>query len=121
MSYKSSPFKMAPKSPAMKALKGEQVNLPEGLKKAIEASPAKQVSLGKAFSGTKHKLMNPKDHRDPHTDALRAFKQGDPEPMKNENARKKAIFIAKGENSAKAQAYTSRANKFGVKKPKLNK
>ena len=44
MSYKSSPFKMAPKSPAMKALKGEQVNLPEGLKKAIEASPAKQTS-----------------------------------------------------------------------------
>ena len=38
MSYKSSPFKMVPKSPAMKALKGEQ-----GLKKAIEASPAKQT------------------------------------------------------------------------------
>jgi len=38
MSYKSSPFKMAPKSPAMKALKGEQVN---------EASPAKQTKTPK--------------------------------------------------------------------------
>ena len=47
MNYKSSPFKMAPKSPAMKALKGEQVNLPEGLKKAIEASPAKQTKTPK--------------------------------------------------------------------------
>ena len=84
-------------------------------------SPVKQVSLGNAFSGTKHKLMNPKhkNHRDPHTDALRAFRQGDPEPMKNENARKKAVFIAKAENSGKAQAYTSRANKFGIKKPKI--
>jgi len=47
MSYKSSPFKMAPKSPAMKALKGNQGSLPEGLKAAIEAapeSPAKQTS-----------------------------------------------------------------------------
>ena len=49
MSYKSSPFKMVPKSPAMKALKGEQ-----GLKKAIEASPAKQ---------TRYRDLHPKDAR----------------------------------------------------------
>ena len=102
-------FKMEVRSPLMKQLKG------------APKSAAKQVSLGNAFSGTKHKLMNPKNssHRDPHTDALRAFKQGDPEPMKNENARKKAVFIAKAENSGKAQAYTARANKFGIKKPKI--
>ena len=49
MSYKSSPFKMAPKSPAMKALKGNQESLPEGLKAAIEAapeSPAKNMNKG---------------------------------------------------------------------------
>ena len=37
MGYKSSPFKMAPKSPAMKALKGERVN------EAAPESPAKQT------------------------------------------------------------------------------
>lgn len=49
MSYKSSPFKMAPKSPLMKALKGNQESLPEGLKAAIEAapeSPAKNMNKG---------------------------------------------------------------------------
>ena len=56
MSYKSSPFKMAPKSPAMKALKGEQVNLPEGLKKAIEASPAKQTNLAKQAAKGNRKI-----------------------------------------------------------------
>ena len=36
-------FKMAPRSPLMKSLKGGQKNLPEGLKKAIEASPGKMM------------------------------------------------------------------------------
>ena len=36
-------FKMAPKSPLMKSLKGGQKNLPEGLKKAIEAAPGKMM------------------------------------------------------------------------------
>ena len=36
-------YKQAPKSPAMKALVGNQPNLPQALRKAIETSPAKQV------------------------------------------------------------------------------
>ena len=46
MGYNKSPFKMAPKSPIAKALKGNQENLNAGLKAAIEAaaeSPAKQT------------------------------------------------------------------------------
>ena len=46
MSYKRSPFKMAPKSPLTKALKGNQGKLPQQLQEAIKAapeSPAKQT------------------------------------------------------------------------------
>ena len=46
MGYKSSPFKMAPKSPMLKALKGNQGKLPQQLQDAIKAapeSPAKQT------------------------------------------------------------------------------
>tara|TARA_R110001632_G_scaffold125348_1_gene238575 strand:- start:152 stop:781 length:630 start_codon:yes stop_codon:yes gene_type:complete len=39
-------YKQAPKSPAMKALVGNQKNLPEGLKAQIEASPAKNMNKG---------------------------------------------------------------------------
>ena len=47
MSYKRTPFKMAPKSPLTKALKGNQGKLPQHLQEAIKAapeSPVKQVS-----------------------------------------------------------------------------
>ena len=47
MGYKSSPFKMAPKSPMLKALKGNQGKLPQQLQDAIKAapeSPAKQTT-----------------------------------------------------------------------------
>ena len=49
MGYKSSPFKMAPKSPMLKALKGNQGKLPQQLQDAIKAapeSPAKQTTAG---------------------------------------------------------------------------
>ena len=39
MSYKRSPFKMAPKSPLTKALKGNQGKLPQHLQEAIKAAP----------------------------------------------------------------------------------
>ena len=39
MGYKSSPFKMAPKSPMLKALKGNQGKLPQQLQDAIKAAP----------------------------------------------------------------------------------
>lgn len=39
-------YKQAPKSPAMKALVGNQKNLPAGLKAQIEASPAKNMNKG---------------------------------------------------------------------------
>ena len=49
MGYKKTPFKMAPKSPMLKALKGNQSNLPQDLQDAIKAapeSPAKQTTAG---------------------------------------------------------------------------
>ena len=49
MGYKSSPFKMAPKSPMLKALVGKQKNLPQHLQEKILAapeSPAKQTTAG---------------------------------------------------------------------------
>ena len=39
----SSPFKMAPKTPFMKALVGKQGNLPQHLQDAIKAAPAKKT------------------------------------------------------------------------------
>jgi hypothetical protein len=39
-------YKQAPKSPAMKALVGNQKNLPQALKAQIEASPAKNMNKG---------------------------------------------------------------------------
>lgn len=39
MSYNKSPFKMAPKSPLTKALKGNQGKLPQHLQEAIKAAP----------------------------------------------------------------------------------
>ena len=78
MNYKSSPFKMAPKSPAMKALKGEQVNLPEGLKKAIEASPGKMMdspakSLEIVPRKNKDKTLNSKFLKGRQDDSNRAL------------------------------------------------
>jgi len=49
MGYKSSPFKMAPKSPMLKALVGKQKNLPQHLQEKILAapeSPAKNYKKG---------------------------------------------------------------------------
>ena len=48
MSYNKSPFKMAPKSPLTKALKGNQGKLPQHLQEAIKAAPE---SPAKAMMG----------------------------------------------------------------------
>jgi hypothetical protein len=48
MSYNKSPFKMAPKSPLTKALKGNQGKLPQHLQEAIKAGPE---SPAKAMTG----------------------------------------------------------------------
>ena len=48
MSYNKSPFKMAPKSPLTKALKGNQGKLPQHLQEAIKAAPE---SPAKAMAG----------------------------------------------------------------------
>jgi hypothetical protein len=67
MDYKKSPFKMAPKSPMLKALKGNQNKLPQQLQDAIEAAPesptkqtvgpkpAKKISSGEELTGKKPK------------------------------------------------------------------
>ena len=44
-------YKQAPKSPAMKALVGNQPNLPQALRKAIEDSPSKMMSPAKQTKG----------------------------------------------------------------------
>tara|TARA_R110000765_G_scaffold219971_1_gene323972 strand:+ start:161 stop:916 length:756 start_codon:yes stop_codon:yes gene_type:complete len=44
-------YKQSPKSPAMKALVGNQPNLPQALRKAIEASPSKMMSPAKQTKG----------------------------------------------------------------------
>ena len=55
MGYKSSPFKMAPKSPMLKALKGNQGKLPQQLQDAIKAAPESPAKQTKEYSdkGTK--------------------------------------------------------------------
>ena len=55
-------FKMAPRSPLMKSLKGGQKNLPEGLKKAIEAAPGKMMdSPAKMGKGEKYDVKMASD------------------------------------------------------------
>jgi len=55
-------FKMAPRSPLMKSLKGGQKNLPEGLKKAIEAAPGKMMdSPAKMGRGEKYDVKMASD------------------------------------------------------------
>ena len=49
-------YKQAPKSPAMKALVGNQKNLPAGLKAQIEASPGKMMN-SPAKQATKNKNL----------------------------------------------------------------
>ena len=78
-------------------------------------SPLKQVSLGNAFGGTKSKLMREPERR-LRSDAAR----GDKEAMQRIDAREKIKFNARGNASARGQAYTARENNFGVKKPKAN-
>ena len=55
-------FKMAPRSPLMKSLKGGQKNLPEGLKKAIEAAPGKMMD-SPAKQTTDYYNVRPEDAR----------------------------------------------------------
>ena len=45
----SSPFKMNPKSPLMKALTGKQGNLPQQLQDAIKAAPEDKASPAKSY------------------------------------------------------------------------
>ena len=49
-------YKQAPKSPAMKALVGNQKNLPQALKAQIEAAPGKMMSPAKQTAKSKGKF-----------------------------------------------------------------
>lgn len=60
MAYKKSPFKMAGKSPFMKALVGKQGNLPTHLQEEIKASPAKQTESQLEEYRSKNDYLNPK-------------------------------------------------------------
>ena len=60
MAYKKSPFKMAGKSPFMKALVGKQGNLPMHLQEEIKASPAKQTKSQLEEYRSKNDYLNPK-------------------------------------------------------------
>jgi len=55
-------FKMAPKTPLMMALKGNQPNLPEAVRKAIEAAPGKMMdSPAKMSEGEKYDIKMSSD------------------------------------------------------------
>ena len=63
MAYKKSPFKMSGKSPFMKALVGNQGNLPIHLQEKIKAapeSPAKQTKGQIEEYRSKNDYLNPK-------------------------------------------------------------
>jgi hypothetical protein len=60
MAYKKSPFKMSGKSPFMKALVGNQGNLPIHLQEKIKASPAKQTKSQLEEYRSKNDYLNPK-------------------------------------------------------------
>lgn len=60
MAYKKSPFKMSGKSPFMKALVGNQGNLPMHLQEEIKASPAKQTKSQLEEYRSKNDYLNPK-------------------------------------------------------------
>jgi len=51
-------YKQAPKSPAMKALVGNQKNLPAGLKAQIEAAPESPAKQAKEYSDKGTKLRS---------------------------------------------------------------
>ncbi len=58
MGYKSTPFKMAPKSPMLKALKGNQDKLPQQLQNAIKAAPESPAKQTKHFIPLEGKQKN---------------------------------------------------------------
>jgi hypothetical protein len=137
-------YKQAPKSPAMKALVGNQKNLPAGLKAQIEASPGKMMdSPAKQTKKVHTDEMGREGHFNPYTaqtkasqrphaavdskytkkyqnkviestDGGRAEKIGYKEDRMHRTHKRDAIM------GLRADAYTANANNFGVKKPQVN-
>tara|TARA_R100001509_G_scaffold160166_1_gene127578 strand:- start:185 stop:943 length:759 start_codon:yes stop_codon:yes gene_type:complete len=118
MAYNKSPFKMKPKSPLMKALIGNQKNLNEGLKAAIQASPAKMAHK-ESPSKMAHKSPSKMAHKSP----AKKYKSS---PMKQKmemvevNGKKVPKFAADGKGagdlkkSSPAKGYKSAAQRKAV-------
>jgi hypothetical protein len=81
-------FKMNARSPLMKTLVGAQKNLPEGLKNAIEAAPAKMMD-------SPAKKSKAKVEQDYARNAIADYKKGDKKAAGYE--KKKALEVAAGE------------------------
>ena len=84
MPYNKTPFKMMGKSPLMKALVGGQGNLPDHLKDAIKASPAKKHSPAKQEREMSKAELRAKAARDKRSESQT---NKDAAKMENEAAR----------------------------------
>lgn len=101
-------FKMNPRSPIAKTLKGGQKNLPEELKNAIEAAPGKMMESPTKMMDSPTKNMNKgygtpsmakkskaKVEQDYARNAIADYKKGDKKAAGYE--KKKALEVAAGE------------------------
>jgi len=99
MGYKKSgPFKMAPKTPLMKALVGNQDKLPQHLQEAIKAAPE---TPSKMYDSTAKKNKIVYKRRKDGT--------GNPEALKLDQRHSNRITVDKLHQT-----------NFGIKKPKVN-
>ena len=117
-------FKMAPRSPLMKSLKGGQKNLPEGLKKAIEAAPGKMMdSPAKMGRGERYDVKMASDQnltagaRKNYAENAEAAQKSSPAKNMNKGygSPAKEIGPEKSYNKAKAKAKAKKANKTSTK------
>lgn len=119
-------FKMAPRSPLMKSLKGGQKNLPEGLKKAIEAAPGKMMdSPAKMGRGERYDVKMASDQnltagaRKNYAENAEAAQKSSPAKNMNKGYGSPAKLDAKNKNTAAkaAAAKAARRKANGDKTP----
>ena len=115
-------FKMAPRSPLMKSLKGGQKNLPEGLKKAIEAAPGKMMdSPAKMGRGERYDVKMASDQnltagaRKNYAENAEAAQKSSPAKNMNKGYGSPAKEIGPEKSYNKAKAKAKKANKTSTK------
>jgi hypothetical protein len=91
MGYKSSPFKMAPKSPMLKALVGKQKNLPQHLQEKILAAPESPAKQTKGKMKKEVKQIDPNEFTETYNAATGQSNDPYYDPKKAELYKKNAI------------------------------